>query len=64
MKRFPEGREPRALKWRGWTVTGQSLGVVEAVNQDEAIKKFRKRFGGKLDLVTTAYRGAETTVAA
>jgi hypothetical protein len=51
----------RALKWRGWTKRGTSLGVCEAVNIEEATQKLRAKFGDEIAEVTTAYRGAETT---
>ena len=57
-----EERAARALKWRGWSIDGTSLGVCEAVNQDEAVKIFRKCFPDRFDVVTTAFRGAVVTV--
>lgn len=61
MKRFPEGREPRPLKWRGWTIDGKSLGVTETFTEAEAIAKFRKQFGTRFHQITDAYLGAEPT---
>jgi hypothetical protein len=52
----------RPLKWRGWNRSGRSLGVCEAVNHAEAIEKLRAAFPETLEVVTTAFFGAEATV--
>jgi hypothetical protein len=52
------GGPPVLKKWRGWTVTGLSLGVVAATTEAEAERKLRIIFGDRLDVVTSAFRGA------
>jgi hypothetical protein len=54
--------DPRAPKWRGWSLDGTSLGVCEAVNIEQAAAKFKTSFPDRFDVVTTAFRGAEVTV--
>ena len=49
-------------KWRGWSATNVSLGVVEAATEAEAVKKFKAKFRARLHVVTVAYNGAEPTI--
>jgi hypothetical protein len=53
--------QPALPKWRVWLFAGgNSLGVVAAPSQDDAVKQARARWGDAV-IVMPAFRGAEVT---